>query len=354
MITEHIGQHEGLDIHRHTLTNIHGLSAQISEFGATLEAVFTPDRHGKLGDILLGYDHLEQWLENPPYFGAMCGRVANRIANGRFSIDGNEYQLEINNSPNGYPCALHGGNVGFSHKVWKGTPFRRDGATGVTLYLTSPDGDQAYPGTLDISVTYTLTDNNELVINTKATTDAPTIVNIVNHAYWNLSAHQGSSALDHVLEIPSDFYLPGGEDLIPTGEKKSVSGTPFDFRSPKTVGQHIEEIDDDLLLGNGYDHCFVLASPSEENDIVLAAKLTHPESGRTLELYTNQPGVQLYTANFLEGHGKNSATYEPRHAICLESEQFPDAINQPNFPSPILRPGDIYRHKVVHKFGLAT
>jgi len=350
--TETFGQIDKQDVKKFTLSNSNGIRVEILELGATLAALSTPDRDGNLADITLGHETFEQWLENPHYFGATCGRVANRIANGKFILDGKRYQLKINNDPNGYPSSLHGGIKNFSRSLWQGSEFTRDTAEGVTLRLTSPSGDEGYPGELTTAITYTLTENNELVINMKSTADGATIVNLVNHSYWNLSGIAGSSIHNHTLQIPASLYLPSNPGMIPTGEQNSVDNTPFDFREPSSIGARIEDEHRCLKIGNGYDHCFVL---EQDDDLTLGARLYDPKSGRTMEILTNQPGMHVYTGNFLDtdGEGKAGASYPMRSGVALESGNFPDAINKPEFPSPVLRPGEIYRHKIVHRFGIS-
>lgn len=338
----------GREVRLFTLTNRHGLTAKVCTFGALLVSMEVPDRDGIRADITHGFDALDGWLVNGPYFGATIGRFGNRIAGGMFSLDGKSYTLATNNDPGGIPCHLHGGIKGFNKAVWEVVS---SSGNSVTLTHTSPDGDEGYPGTLTTKVTYTLTDDNELVWQVEAITDAPTIVNIVHHSYWNLSGDPTSSITDHELAIHADQYLPTTPGLIPTGETAPVIGTPMDFTRPTVIGSRLGEDFEALRLGNGYDHCWVLR-PGE--GVRSAARVRDPKSGRVMEVLTDQPGIQFYDASFLDGvtPGKGGVAYGSRSALCLETEGFPDSPNQPAFPSPILRPGETYRHTLVHRFSL--
>ena len=330
-----------------TLTNKNGLRARVTEYGAHLVSMEVPDKTGKLADVTLGYDTLEGWLGNTSHFGATVGRFGNRIANGKFSLDGKEYSLATNNDPGGIPCHLHGGKKGFDKVLWSGKPLAD--ANGVELAYTSPDGEEGYPGTLNVKVTYLLTDDNELKWTAEATTDAPTVVNIAQHTYWNLSGDPKTTINDHELMLAADHYLPTNAGLIPTGEKAPVAGTPMDFTKPTAIGARVDEDFEALKLGGGYDHCWVLR---DGPGVRLAARAKDPKTGRVMELSTDQPGVQFYGGNFLDGTavGKGGVAYEHRTGFCLETEKFPDGPNQPTFPSVVLKPGETYRHQMVSKF----
>jgi aldose 1-epimerase len=337
---------DGREVRIFTLTNNNGLKARVMEYGAILVSVETPDRSGEIADITHGYDTLDGWFDNPAYFGATVGRFGNRIKDGKFSLDGREHHLATNNDPGGIPCALHGGLKGFDKVLWSGRPIA-DNA--VEFTYVSNDGEEGFPGTLTTKVTYTLTEGNELKWEVSATTDSPTVLNIVQHTYWNLSGDPTTSINDHVLMLAASKYLPTDAGLIPTGEIAAVAGTPLDFTSPTVIGERVDEDFESLKLSNGYDHCWVL-----ENGVGvwLAARVKDPKSGRVMELSTDQPGIQFYTANFLDGSsaGKRGVAYARRTAFCLETEGFPDAPNQPAFPSCVLRPGETYTHNMIHKF----
>lgn len=335
----------GQEVAIFTLTNTHGLRARVTEYGATLVSLEIPDRDGKLADVTHGYDTFEGWLTNTSYFGATCGRYSNRIADGKFTLDGKDYQLATNNEPGGIPCHLHGGKVGFDKVLWSGTATEN----GVKLTYLSKDGEEGYPGNLTVTVTYELTDNNELRWQATATTDAPTIVNLVHHSYWNLSGNPESSINDHLLTLAADHYLPTNPGLIPTGEIAPVANTPMDFTTPTEIGSRLEVPFEALELGGGYDHAWVRRKGEGTR---LAARLHDPKSGRVMELHTDQPAIQFYGGNFLDGTvtGKGGIKYPHRSALCLETEQFPDSPNQPTFPSPVLRPGETYTHTMVHRF----
>lgn len=338
----------GREVRLFTLTNGRGLRARVSDYGALLISMEAPDRDGTLADLTHGFDTLAGWLVNPTYFGASIGRFGNRIQGGKFTLDGSEYTLATNNAPGGIPCHLHGGMRGFDQVVWETTA---TSPNSVTFRYVSVDGEEGYPGTLTATLTYTLTDANELIWQAEATTDAPTIVNLVHHSYWNLSGDPTTPVLDHQLTLAADFYLPTDAGLIPTGEIAPVAGTPMDFTLPRAIGERIEAEFEALAFGAGYDHCWLLR---EGQGICLAARLADPKSGRVMEVLTDQPAVQVYAANFLDGvtPGKAGVCYARRSALCLESEGFPDSPNQPAFPSSVLRPGETYRHTLVHRFSV--
>ena len=339
---------DGKEAKLFTLTNKNGLRAKISDLGATLVAMEIPDKAGKVADVTHGFDSAEGYLsEGNPYFGATVGRFGNRIANGVFKLDGKEYTLATNNEPGGIPCHLHGGKVGFNKRMWKAEPDEK--ANAVAFTYISEDGEEGYPGTLTTKVTYTLTEANELKWEVSATTDAPTVLNIVHHSYWNLSGDPTTTINDHILMLDADKYLPTNAGLIPTGKLDPVAGTPMDFTKPTAIGERVEAKFEALKLGGGYDHAWVLAP---KKGIRLAARLKDPKSGRVLELSTDKPAVQFYGGNFLDGKvaGKKGVKYAHRTACCLETENFPDAPNHPGFPSAVLKPGETYTHTMVHKF----
>ncbi len=330
----------GEDTHLFTCTNKNGLVLKLTDYGATVVAVETPDRQGKLANINLGFENVRRYEGQHPYYGATVGRFANRIAKGKFTLDGREYTLATNNGPN----HLHGGNKGFNRVVWQAEEVRNDNEVGVRFRYLSPDGEEGYPGNLQVTSLYTLTNDNELKVEFTATTDKPTVLNLTNHNYWNLGGAFTGTIRDHVLMINADQYVPVDEALIPTGELASVAGTPLDFRNPKPIGQDIDKIKSDPV---GYDHCYVLRS--QGGALALAARVKDPDSGRVMEVYTTQPGMQLYTGNFLTG-AESEGGAKQHEAFCLETQHFPDAPNQKNFASAVLRPGETYRQVTVHKF----
>lgn len=341
---------DGREAHVYTLTNAAGMTARVSDFGATLVSLTAPDKDGKFEDVTYGFDSVEGYLsEGNPYFGASVGRFGNRIAHGKFTLDGQEYTLATNNSPGDIPCHLHGGDVGFNKRLWTLKGSESPGSA--TFEYISEDGEEGYPGTLTTTVTYTLTDANELKWEATATTDKATVLNLVHHSYWNLSGEPNTSINDNILMIPADKYLPTDAGLIPTGELAAVAGTPMDFTSPTPIGDRVENDFEALKLGLGYDHCWVLTNP-DTNGLALAARVKDPKSGRVLEVSSNQPAVQFYGGNFLDGTvaGKGGVEYAHRTALCLETENFPDAPNHPEFPSAVLKPGETYHHVMVHKF----
>jgi aldose 1-epimerase len=336
---------DGTEVGLFTLTNARGVEVRAIAYGAILVSIRTPDRRGQLDDIVLGCDDLDGYLTRSRYFGAVVGRYGNRIAKGRFTLDGKSYQLATNNPPN----HLHGGNRGFDKVVWRAQEFARDGHNAVTFKYTSPDGEEGYPGTLNASVTYSLTARNELVVEYEATTDAPTPINLTNHSYFNLAGEGRGDILQHRLTIDADRFTPVDDTMIPTGQLAAVEGTPFDFRRETPVGARIDADDEQIRRGTGYDHNFVLnGGPSLRR----AARVVDPASGRTLEVATTEPGVQFYAGNHLAGQiGKGGHAYNRRSALCLETQHFPDSPNHPAFPSTILRPGTTYRSTTVFTFG---
>lgn len=334
------------DIQLFTLKNSTGMEVNVTNFGAIITAIKVPDRDGQMADVTLGYDNVADYINavDKPYFGAVVGRYGNRIAKGKFTIDGNEYSLPINNHPN----SLHGGVIGFDKVVWDAEVV---GDNGVKLTYLAKDMEQGYPGNLTVTVTYTLTDDNEIVVDYHATTDKATPVNLTQHAYFNLKGEGEGTILDHELTINADRYTPVDATLIPTGELAPVEGTPFDFRTAKPIGRDIEQENEQLKFGGGYDHNWVLTRKSEK-DLELAATLYEPTSGRVLEISTTEPGLQFYCGNFLTGvlKGKSGQPYVHRGGLCLETQHYPDSPNQPDFPNTILKPGETYESKTVFKF----
>jgi aldose 1-epimerase len=341
---------DGKTVELFTLTNKNGLELKAMTYGATVVSLRVPDRTGTLGDIVLGYPSLAGYLAKSPYFGATVGRYANRIGKAKFVLDGKTYQLATNDGPN----HLHGGVKGFDKVVWSADTSRTDSSTSLAFAYTSPAGEEGYPGTLQVQVTYTLTDRNELHIDYVATTDAPTIVNLTHHSYFNLAGAGTRDILAHELMIPADRYTPIDSTLIPTGELAAVAGTPFDFRTPTAIGARIEQDNVQLKRGRGYDHNWVLNRPAGSGEPTLAARVSEPTSGRTLEVLSTQPGIQFYSGNFLDGTitGKDGRVYQHRYGLCLEPQHFPDSPNKPNFPSTVLRPGQTYRSATVLRFGV--
>ena len=341
---------DGTDVGLFALSNARGLEVRAIAYGAILVSVRAPDRRGRLDDIVLGCDDLEGYLARSRYFGAVVGRYGNRIANGRFTLDGRTFQLATNNGPN----HLHGGVKGFDKVVWRAQPYARDGHTAVAFSYTSPDGEEAYPGTLNARVSYALTERNELVVEYEATTDKPTPVNLTQHTYFNLAGEGRGDILQHVLSLDADRFTPVDETMIPTGDLAPVGGTPFDFRQPTAIGARIGVADEQLRRGAGYDHNFVLtAGAAGSGHLVHATRVVEPASGRTLDVATTEPGVQFYSGNHLAGQiGKGGHAYGPRTGFCLETQHFPDSPNHPHFPSTILRPGETYQSKTVFTFGI--
>lgn len=333
--------------------NAHGIEVQLTSYGGIITSIKTPDRAGRFADIVLGYADLAGYVHDSPYFGAIVGRYANRIARGRFTLDGNTYTLAVNNGPN----SLHGGLRGFDKVVWNAQPFQNQQGQGVTLDYTSPDGEEGYPGTLHARVTYTLTADDGLIVDYHAVTDKATPVNLSQHTYWNLAGNATRDILGHVLTIEADAITPVDSILIPTGEVAPVAGTPFDFRTPTAIGARVDQRENiQIRYGNGYDHNFVLNRDNATPDaLVHAARVAEPSTGRTLDIYTTEPGLQFYSGNFLDGSiaGKGGSVYRFRYGLALETQHYPDSPNHPNFPSTILRPGQEYRSRTVFQFGVA-
>jgi aldose 1-epimerase len=334
------------DVEIYTLSNRHGVELRVMTYGAAIVSLKTPDRAGRLGNIVLGFDTLEPYLAGVPYLGATVGRFANRIAGGRFTLDGASYQLARNDGPN----SLHGGARGFDKRVWSATSFETAKGPGLRLTYVSAAGEEGYPGQLTAHVVYQLRDDDTLSIDVDATTTAPTPVNLANHAYFNLSGDPGREILDHRLTIMADRFTPVDATLIPTGELRPVAGTPFDFRKATAIGARIEDPDEQLRLGHGYDHNWVLDKP-QPGAMTTAAILADPHSGRVMEVRTTQPGLQFYSGNFLDGKPAGGGTvFKHRTGLCLETQHFPNSPNQPSFPSTILRPGQIYSEHTVLVF----
>jgi len=337
---------DGQSVNLYTFTNRHGVQARITNYGGIVVSLLVPDRHGKLADVVLGFDALDGYLAKEPYFGAVVGRYANRIAKGQFTLDGTVYKLVLNNGPN----SLHGGTKGFDKQVWNA---RELGENPPALELTylSKDGEEGYPGNLKVKVVYALTDSNELKIEYTATTDKDTVLNLTNHSYFNLAGE--GDVLKHQVTINADRFTPIDSTLIPTGELRKVEGTPFDFRRPTAIGARINADDEQLKFGNGYDHNFVLNRKGK--GLELAARVVEPGSGRVLEVFTTQPGVQFYTGNFLDGtvQGKGGKAYGQRSGFCLETQHFPDSPNHSEFPTTKLKPGETFHETTIFKFSTA-
>ena len=335
---------DGQAVDLYTLTNGKGMVAKVMTYGAIVTELHAPDRQGNDGDVVLGFDNLKQYLDGHPFFGAIAGRYANRIAKGKFTLNGKDYELAVNNGPN----SLHGGKVGFDKKVWKAESMKSADGPAVALTYVSADGEEGYPGRLTTRVTYTLTNDNALRIDYKATTDKPTILNLTNHSYWNLDGSgSGKDILDHVLQLNADAYTPVDDTLIPTGEIRPVKGSIFDFTTAKPIGRDIDKTPGNP---NGYDHNYVINGKA--GDLRMAARVADPDTGRQMEVWTTQPGVQLYTGNFLDGtlKGIGGKTYVKHYAFCLETQHYPDSIHQPKFPSVVLNPGETFTSTTVYKF----
>lgn len=328
-----------------TLKNSHGIEMDVISYGGIITRLVTPDSKGKPGNIVLGLDDLQSYVTENPYFGAIIGRYGNRIGKARFTLDGVEYQLGQNDGDN----HLHGGFQGFDKRVWNMTPFVNQNAAGVRMTLTSPNGDQGYPGELKATVVYSLTNDNQLDMQFYATTDQPTVVNMTQHSYFNLAGK--GDILDHQLTLNADAITPVDKGLIPTGKLVSVEGTPFDFRQPKAIGRDIKANDQQMTFGLGYDHNFILNTQADENGLMEAAVLSEPKSGRVLKVLTDQPAVQFYSGNFLDGSLKQQGrTHKYRTGLCLEPQHYPDTPNKAEFPSTTLLPGDTYKARIVYVF----
>ena len=335
-------QVNGKENNLYVLENANGMEVCVMNYGARILSVLVPDKNGNMQDVVLGFDNIDSFLNSKTDFGAAIGRYGNRVAKGKFTLDGNNYQLTINNGEN----SLHGGTTGFQYQMFDITQL--DATTLECRYL-SPDGDNGYPGNLKVKITYKLTDDNAVDISYEAETDKPTIVNLTNHSYFNLSGNPKNTMLDHVLCIDADSYVPVNENLIPLGQLEKVQGTPLDFTTPTAIGERIDADFVQLKIGSGYDHTWVFNKPGVSN---LGCKVTCPSTGIVMEVYTSEPGVQLYTGNFLDGTsvGKKGIAYNRRTALCLETQHYPDSPNQPAFPSTTLRPGEKYTSRCIYKF----
>jgi len=341
------GTWDGRPVNLYTLTNPHGVEVRAMNYGGIIVSIRVPDRAGKFGDVVLGHDTLEGYTPNPPYIGAIVGRFANRIANGSFTLDGKTYPLPKNDGPN----TLHGGIAKtFDRVLWEGQALK--GKSAVAFTYLSKDGDDGFPGNLHVKVTYTLTDANELILDYEATTDKATPINLSQHSYFNLAGEGTSDILNHEIMINADRFTPVDKNLIPLGELRSVKGTPLDFTTSTKIGARIDDSYDQIVLGHGYDHNWVINRKGD--GLTLAARVYEPTSGRVLEVSTTQPGVQFYTGNFLDGTvlGKQGHVYKRRYGFCLETQHFPDSPNHPDFPNVILKPGEKFHQKTVFKFSV--
>lgn len=340
---------DGRAVYSYTMENDAHMSVRICEMGGAIMSICVPDRDGRISDVALGFDSLRDYMEDGSYAGGLIGRVGNRIDHGKFELDGKKYEIFCNNGEN----SLHGGRVGFSHKLWNVVP--EDGEEPkLILTLVSPDGDENYPGTLTVKVVYTLHKDNGLEIAYEAVTDRKTIVNLTNHAYFNLGGYASGTIMDHVLSMDADRYLPTGKNLIPTGELKSVEGTPFDFRTAKTIGCDFDLSNEDMKIAGGFDHCFCFKGGETEKP-VLRIEAYEPTSGRVMKVYTDQPAVQFYSGNFLKNEAhpfKGGYRQKLQTGFCLETQKMPDSVNHPNFTNTVLDVGEIYRHTVIYSFGV--
>lgn len=330
----------------YTLKNNNGVEVGICNYGGLIIFLKVPDRNGQLGDVVLGYDNLDDYIKDSPYFGALIGRYGNRIAKGKFTLDGKEYTLAVNNGPN----ALHGGLKGFDKVVWEPRILASFEGPALELKYVSPDGEEGYPGTLAVTAVYTLANDNTLKLEFTAVTDKDTIVNLTAHSYFNLAGK--GDILNHVVMIPADKFTPVDSTLIPTGELRPVEGTPFDFRTPTAIGARINQDDEQLKFGNGYDHNWVINKPPGE--LGLMARVSEPTTGRVMEVWSTEPGLQFYSGNFLDGKntGKGGWVYKFRDGFCMEPQHFPDSPNEPEFPSVVLKPDQTYQNTIIYKFSV--
>lgn len=337
---------DGTPVDLYVLRNSKGMEAGICNYGGIVVWLKVPDKHGKLGDVVLGYDHLDGYLTNNPYFGCLVGRYGNRIANGQFTLDGVKYQLAKNDGPN----HLHGGVKGFDKVVWSAKSYLTPDGPALELEYLSADGEEGYPGNLSVKAIYTVTEDNALRVDFTATTDKPTICNLTHHSYFNLAGK--GDILGHIVMMPAERFTPVDSTLIPTGELRPVAGTPFDFRKPTAIGARINQDDEQLKFGKGYDHNWVYDKPPGK--LTLLARVTEPTSGRVMEVWSTEPGLQFYSGNFLDGTitGKGGWVYQFRHGFCMEPQHYPDSPNKPHFPSTVLRPGQVYRNTIIYKFSV--
>jgi aldose 1-epimerase len=346
------GEVEGEEVMLYTLTNANGMEVKVTNYGGIITSVLVPDRDGTMENVTLGFTNLDEYVEGHPYFGNITGRYANRIARGTFDIDDENFYLALNNGPN----TLHGGEKGFDKQVWAGEEVSGEGEVGVKMSRVSPDMEEGYPGNLDVEVTYTLTDNDEIRIDYHATTDEPTHVNLTNHAYWNLAGEGSGSAEGHELTLMASNYTPVDENLIPTGEIAPVAGTPLDFTTPHPIGERVRDDFEQLLLGRGYDHNFVLdRSSPDDSSLIVAARVVEPESGRTLEISTTEPGIQFYSGNFLDATevGGAGKMYRQGDGFALETQHYPDSPNHPEFPSTLLEPDEEFNSTTIYAFSVS-
>ena len=339
----------GEEVQLFTLGNSQGMQVGVLDYGGIITSLLAPDHKGQYEDVVLGFENLADYETRNPYFGALVGRYANRIAGGKFSLDGEEFKLVQNNGNN----HIHGGTKGFDKVIWEAKPMEYANRVSLELTYTSIDMDEGYPGNLLCTVVYSLFENNELQVAYSATTDKKTVVNLTQHSYFNLSGDFSKNILDHELFISADEFVPVNKELIPYGEYAAVAGTPFDFNNPKTIGSHIEDSHEQIAIGNGYDHSWVLKDYNSK--IRKVASVLHPQTGRFLEVFTTEPGMQLYTGNFLDGTlpAKGGGTYARRSGFCLETQHHPDSPNQPSFPSVVLEPGQTYRSETLFRFRVA-
>ncbi len=337
---------DGSAITLYTLHNAKGAEVSICNYGGLVTSLKVPDRNGNLGDVVLGYNNLADYIKSSPYFGALIGRYGNRIAKGHFVLDGSEYSLATNNGPN----ALHGGLKGFDKVVWQARPFQSKWGPALELTCLSKDGEEGYPGNLSVKAVYTFTDNNALRLEYTATTDKDTVVNLTHHSYFNLAGK--GDILNHVVMINADKFTPVDSTLIPTGDLKSAEGTPFDFRTPTAIGARIKQDDEQLKFGNGYDHNWCINN--DTGSVRLMASVYEPTTGRVLEVLSAEPGLQFYSGNFLDGTltGKAGRVYQFRDAFCMEPQHYPDSPNKPNFPSVVLKPGAVYHNTLIYRFSV--
>jgi aldose 1-epimerase len=344
---------EGRTARLFTLQNSRGFRVDVTDYGGAVVRIIAPDREGQLGDVALGFDSVEGYVAHQSFLGALVGRCGNRIAHGRFTLDGVTYPLALNNTPGGIACHLHGGLRGFDRVMWEAEPQTTAAGPALRLRYRSRDGEEGYPGNLDVEVTYTVTADHALRIDYVATTDRATPVNLTNHSYFNLAGEGRGEVLGHALTLHAARYLPVNAGLIPLGELAPVADTPFDFRAPHTIGERIGRSHEQLRHGSGYDHTFVIDGWEQQAARLRpAATVFEPQSGRLLEVLTTEPGVQFYSGNFLDGSfvAKHGHRYARRTGFCLETQHFPDSVNQPAFPSVILRPGETYRSQTVYRF----